>query len=280
MADQENGTRGARVSPRNLRRAREYACLPWPEVTGYLSEIILPLNLLLVHQLQQYLDDRHTESPWIFILLGSQVDIFVNQSNQLSLDEWGGIWGFRDGCITPVGRISTTDPTPVSGPWASFVVQDDRPQSPGRVSGPAIHFFEGPGNVFELETFPSTNSNPWSDDATTRGFQRPRAATVSGAETGTRQTAIWPYYDIIQHSPAATVSGVVEAQQGNAFSPPFQSPSSFVTNPWSPSYTPAPMVIIADRTEAEAQHRDYITPANKRPFPVYDRNFDVGVTAV
>jgi hypothetical protein len=239
------------------------------------------------------------ESPWIVLLLRSQADIFHDPTNLLNLDEEGDIWVFRDGSITLVGRISTIDPTSVSGPSSNPVVQDDR----SFITSRSINVFEGSENIVELESDSQPLSNFWDD------------ATTSGSETETQQATIFPY-NTIQHSSSAAVGGAVdgqhihasstpiqtpgsnitnplppyaqtsmvaiasgaetETQQVNALSAPIQTPGSNITNPWSPALVQASMVAIASGVEMEAQ-RNSNTSTNKLYFPVYDRNFDVGV---
>ena len=299
MAEQGFGNGCTRVSPQNLRRARQRAGLPTSNAIGYISEVTLPLNLLLVQRLQQNLDARCMESPWIVLLLRSQADIFHDPTNLLNLDEEGDIWVFRDGSITLVGRISTIDPTSVSGPSSNPVVQDDR----SFITSRSINVFEGSENIVELESDSQPLSNFWDD------------ATTSGSETETQQATIFPY-NTIQHSSSAAVGGAVdgqhihasstpiqtpgsnitnplppyaqtsmvaiasgaetETQQVNALSAPIQTPGSNITNPWSPALVQASMVAIASGVEMEAQ-RNSNTSTNKLYFPVYDRNFDVGV---
>lgn len=208
---------------------------------------------------------------------------------------------FRDGSIILVGRISTRDPTSVSGPLSDFVVQDDR----SFITSPSINVFEGPGNIFELESDSQPLSNFWDD------------ATTGGSETGAQQATIFPY-NTIQHSSATTVGGAAggqhihalsapiqtlgsiitnplppsyaqasmvaiasgaetEAQQVNSLSALIHTPGSIIMNPWSPSFVQASMAVIAGGAETEAQQRNSNTSTNKLYFPVYDRNFDVGV---
>lgn len=258
MAEQPSRKRSAKVSPHSLRMARQQAGLPNPSMIGCIGEVPLPLNLLQVQRLQHNLDIRRMEPPWKALISRSHVYIFWYLTIKLNLDEWGDIWVAHDDSITLVGRISTGNPTSVSEPLPGFEIQDDGPLITPRT----MHVFEEPGYNLEFET---------------QILWHPRGhAAMARADKWAQDGAGYPS-NTIQHSPATNVNETVDGQHTYALSPVLYTPGSILTNPWSPPLLPAPMGVVAERAETEHQQCGSNICTNKFYFPVYDRNFDVGV---